>query len=221
MAKFLHGILCERTITKYDIDEAKAIHTKYLKDAATIGSKIHDWIESYINKENPEMPDEDNVLLGINAFLDWVKEYKVKFLNSELPIYSRKYDYCGTVDAIAIIKGKRYLVDYKTSTGLYNDVMLQTASYVSAYEEMGCGKITGRWAIRLEKRNDAEFKADMDEKGNPNAEYIPFEAVYLDHDKNDLKEDFDAFLNAQGLKNWDKTSAKKMEDYKQIGHKMN
>lgn len=214
MAKFLNNILSERSITTYDIDEAKKLHCKRLEQAATIGSKIHDWIEAYIKNKNPDMPEENNVLLGVNAFLEWVKKYKVKFLESEMFLYSRKYDYCGTSDAVAIINNKRVLIDYKTSPGLYNDVMLQTASYVQIYEEMGCGKIAGRWAIRLEKRTEKEFKNDMDEKGNVNVDYAPFEAIYLGNSGDTQKKDFQAFLAAKHLKEWDKESTQKLEEFK-------
>lgn len=224
MAKFLHEILCKRGINKYDIDKAKKLHTDKLQEAATTGSKVHDWIEEYIRKKNPEMPEEKNVLIGVNAFLDWVKENRVNFTEAEEPVYSKKYGYCGTLDAVAIIKGKRYLVDYKTGTGLYNDVMLQTASYVKGYEEMRGIKVYGRWTIRLEKRTEKEFKADMDEKGKPNAKYVSFEAINLDldpttgkHDKNLVDEDFAGFLYAKGLYDWDKKSGNRMSAYKKKG----
>jgi len=195
MARFLNEILSERNITEYDIAKAKKLHTEKLSTAGATGSKIHDWIEKYTRGEKPEMPEEENVLLGVNGFLEWVKQYKVKFQDSELFLYSRKHDYCGTADAIAMIGGKRVLVDYKTSTGLYNDVMLQTASYSKGYEEMIGNKIHGRWVIRLEKRTEEEFQADMDEKGKPNEKYVPFEAVYLDDNKEQMDKDFKAFLH--------------------------
>lgn len=206
MAKFLHGILCERGITKFDIDEAKALHTKALKDAGLVGTKIHDWIESYIKKENPVMPEEKNVIIGVNGFLDWIKKSKVKFIESETIIYSKQYDFSGKIDAIAIISNKRYLIDYKTGTGLYNDVLLQTAAYTKAYEEMTGTRIYGRWAIRIEKRDEEEFRADMDEKGKPNEKYVAFEAVYLDEDKEQIGKDYKAFLAFQIGFNWNKST---------------
>jgi len=108
------------------------------------------------------------------------------------------------MDALAIISGKKCLIDYKTGTGLYNDALLQTAGYVGAYEEMTGEKIYGRWAIRIEKRDENEFRADMDEKGKPNEKHVPFEAVYLDDDKKQIEKDYKAFLNFyEGFK-WNK-----------------
>lgn len=236
MHKFLGEVLDSRSITKYDLDEAKDLHRKRLEEAGTIGSKIHDWIESYCKGEQPGMPEEDDVLLGVTAFIDWVKENKVQFVESEMYLYSEKHDYCGMVDAVAKIKGsqKLYIIDYKTSNGLYNDVMLQTAAYASAYKEMTKRNVVGRWAIRLEKRSREQFKEEMDEKGLPNAEYVPFEAIYLDGDVEEKKEgrktlvvstgkhnpdlmfhDFEAWLHAKGLFTWNKGSEKRMEAYKE------
>lgn len=204
MARFLHEILEERGITKYDIDEAKKIHTQRLKEAGGVGSKIHDWCEAFAKGENPAMPEEKNVIIGVNGFLDWLNGSKAKITESEAIVYSKKHDFSGKVDAIAMIKGKRYLIDYKTGTGLYNDVLLQTAAYAGAYEEMTGNKIHGRWAIRIEKRDEDEFRADMDEKGNPNIEYAPFEAVYLDDNKKQMKEDYKVFLSFLNGFKWNK-----------------
>jgi len=184
----------ERGITKYDIDEAKKIHTQRLKEAGGFGTKIHDWCENYTKGLNPAMPEEKNVIVGVNGFLDWLNSSKAKITESETIVYSKKYDFSGKIDAVAMIKGKRYLIDYKTGTGLYNDVLLQTAAYAKSYEEMTGNKIHGRWAIRIEKRDEDEFRSDMDEKGAPNMEYLPFEAVYLDEDKEQIDSDYRAFL---------------------------
>ena len=204
MAKFLHAILCERGITKFDIDAAKTLHTKRLQEIGLVGTKIHDWIEAYVKKENPPMPEEKNVIIGINGFLDLVKKSKAKFIESEIIVYSKRYDYSGKIDAVALINNKRYLIDYKTGTGLYNDVLLQTAGYTKAYEEMNGTKIHGRWAIRIEKRDEDEFRADMDEKGKPNEKYVAFEPVYLDNDKGQVDKDYKAFLNFHEGFLWDK-----------------
>src|SRR3990167_3128262 len=204
MARFLCSILDKRGITKYDVDEAKILHTKHLKEAGTIGTKIHDWIEEYIKGKKPEMPEEKNIIIGVNGFLDWVKKIKVKFIESEILVYSKQYDFSGRLDAIAIIDGKRYLIDYKTGTGLYNDVLLQTAAYTAAYQEMTGNKIYGRWIIRIEKRDEDEFRADMDEKGRPNEKYLSFEAVYLDENKSKFEKDYSAFLNLWEIFKWNK-----------------
>lgn len=233
--KFLLEILSKRAVTKFDLEEARKLHTVRLQEAATAGNKIHDWCELYVKGKKPPMPEEDDVLIGVNAFLDWVTENKVKFVSAERLLYSMKYDYCGAADAVARLNGKKdlYLIDYKTSGGLYNDVMMQTAAYSKVHEEMGYGKIKGRYAVRLEKRTAEQFQLEMDEKGKPNEIYQPFEALYLDgevreekqgrktvlvptgkHDKALMDLDFDAYLHACGLFRWNKGSEKRINSYK-------
>lgn len=204
MYKFLISIKSTRDITVYDIKEAKDLHVQRLKDAATTGTKIHDYIESETKGEKPDMPQEENVLVGVNAWNDWKKQLKIKIKHSEMPLYSLKYDYCGTADAIITIGNKDYLLDYKTSKDVYSEVFLQTAAYAKAYEEMGYGKLHGRWEVRLEKRTEQEFEEEMNEKGLVNAEFRPFEAINLEYAPDAYERDFKGFLSARDLYLWNK-----------------
>lgn len=134
------------------------------EEAADLGSDIHDWAEKYIKfklKEKgaimPDMPDVKAVQVGVNAFLDWEKEHKVKFLSSERIVYSKKHDFIGRMDIEAKIDGELCLVDLKSSNGLYNGVLMQTVAYLKADEEESGREYTGRWAIRLSKYDEQEY----------------------------------------------------------------
>lgn len=142
------------------IKDASMLHKKAKEKAADIGTQIHDWIEHFI-KDNkaPELPKTKEVVHGINAFLEWVDQHKVKFLTSERCVYSKKYKYVGKMDADAIIGGKRCLIDYKSSKALYSSYHYQTAAYQMADEEESGKPYTGnRWLIRLGK-DDGTFEA--------------------------------------------------------------
>lgn len=206
VARIMHDRAMEileegREITREDVKMLRELHLVKLEKASTAGTKIHNWIEAYIKGEKPPMPQEQNVLNGVNAFLDWMKAMKVEALESEVVIYSKKYHYLGKLDLIARIGKKRYLLDFKTSKGVYNDVMLQTAAYQKAYEEAGGKPLDGRYEIRLEQRSEEEFRIEMDGKGKVNAVYKIFEPVLLD---TDVDEDFKGFLAAQELFKWNK-----------------
>lgn len=235
--KFLASVLTTRGITKFDLEEARKIHTVRTQEAAGAGTKVHDWIEHFIKGNNPSMPEEANVLNGVNAFLQWVEERDVHFVASEVILYSKKYDFCGQADFICYF-GKEwnqlFLGDFKASNGLYNDVMLQTAPYAKTIEEMGIIetmeqqgvdkkwlikakkegkkiKFAGRWAIRLEKRSPEEYQEEMDEKGVVNAQWQPFEAIPLDNDVFMLDEDFEAFLAFKKGFEWNKKTDARMK----------
>lgn len=222
---FLLKELKKGHITEELICAASYIDEIEKEEAAGFGSKIHGWCEQYIksklNKhvEMPEFPEEKQVQVGVNAFLDWEKEHEVKFVSSERMVYSKKYGYMGTLDIEAKIDGKLCLVDLKSSNGLYNSVNMQTAAYVMADQEESDRKYKGRWAIRLSKYDQQEYEERERQKkyikklvanyrGNeakeyPISPYEVFEAKFLDEKEGQLEYDFAAFLACMKLYKWD------------------
>jgi len=130
---------------KIDLDliyEACNQHNKKKEEAASIGTQVHDWAEKFsiAMRNGQEMPDirddfDDRVIMGINAFIDWYKEHKVKLIDAERLVYSKEHEFCGLADAIAEINGKLVLIDYKTAKGIYTDMYYQVAAYFLAYNE--------------------------------------------------------------------------------------
>lgn len=192
-------------ITKQIITTGSGLHTVKKKEAADIGTEIHDWIESYIKNEGAPMPRTKEAQIGVNAFLDWVSANKVKFISSERLVYSKKHDYIGTLDIEAKVNGKLCLIDIKSSNAIYNTYYLQTAAYVKADEEESKKKYEGRWIIRVAKETEKEYHSRMLEKGYDSfAEYQVFEAKYIDEEKKNMDRDFKAFLAAKELFQWNK-----------------
>ena len=181
--------------------QAREEADKQKNTAAEIGKAIHKWAEDYINKQNPEMPEDPKILTGVNNFLNWMERYKIKFIWSEKIIYSQKYNYVGTADIGIEIKGKKYLVDIKTGNALYPEVKLQTAAYLKALEEETGEKYEGRFALRISKETEEEYYKRM-EKKNLIPPYQIFEAVYLD----EVDFDFKGFLSAVNLYEWQKVA---------------
>lgn len=116
-------------------DEAKSAHYKKKVSAGNVGTFVHNWVEDYINGKNPATPVNPGIKAAIERFLAWQKEHKVKFLVAEQQVYSKKYNYTGTLDFICEIDGKMYIGDLKTSSGIYPEMMIQTAAYRYAREE--------------------------------------------------------------------------------------
>lgn len=210
-----------KKITEEDIYTACGLHEVRKQEAADIGTEIHDWAERYIRHklkedgaEMPEMPDKKEVQIGVNAFLDWEKEHKVKFVTTERVVYSKKHDFIGKMDIEAIIDGDLCLVDLKSSNGLYNSVCMQTAAYAKADEEAGHKEYAGRWAIRLAKETEKEYLAKWKKKNGKREKlgkepievppYQVFEAKYLDEGGSNIDRDYKAFIATMHLFNWDK-----------------
>lgn len=164
------------------IEESKKAHTKFLQKAATSGTLVHEWAEGFIKakteKDIPPMPKDIQVHNGVMAFLNWIDEYNVKFLSSERHIYSKKYGYAGIMDAEAIIKGKKCVVDFKTSSAIYPEMRFQVAAYQAAMEEETGKEYTGNKVLARFDKNTGEFEA---------------------HEFGDHKKDFKAFVAALTL----------------------
>ena len=174
-------------ISEEVIDLACKQHQIKKEEAASKGTEVHKWAEEYISGKNPELPKDEKVLNGVTAFLSWVKENNIKFKESERMVYSKKHDYVGTLDAVAVIHGKTSLIDFKTSNGVYSTMHYQVAAYQMAYEEETGKELSGpRYIIRFDK-----------DTGD-------FHVVNLDEDEKNYKKDCAAFLAALTLKRREK-----------------
>lgn len=198
---------------------AKEESERVKKEAGDIGSQIHKWIEQYIKGESPEMPNDDRVITGVNAFLDWVEENDPQFICSEKIVYSKKYRVVGTLDFAAKLrkgklKGKKLLGDTKTGNDLYEEVKMQTAGYQGADEEEAGKKLyDGRIVLRVSKESEEEYMERMGKKKYLKTipPYKVFEAIYLDEDPGEFERDYNAFINAVNLYRW-KQAASKFKD---------
>jgi len=139
-------------------DEAKSAHRKKKEYAGELGTIVHNWVEDYINGKEPAMPINKDLSDSVQKFLDWEKEHDVKFLVAEQQIYSRKYIFTGTLDFICVIDGEMYIGDLKTSSGVYMEMLLQTAAYRFARtEEYPEEKYKGLVIVRVGK-DDGELE---------------------------------------------------------------
>ena len=226
---FLLNKLAEGVVINEDLAIEAVIQNDVAKDASVdIGKEMHDWLEKYIKfklKEKgytsiPDIPNIPEAITGVNSFLAWEKDMKPKYVSSERMVYSMKHDHMGTMDIELIVDKQLCLGDFKSSNGLYNSVRLQTASYVKADEEENKSKkYQGRWAFRFSKYTEAEYMKREERKKVIKAHiarikgkepkdyeispYQAFEARFLDKNKGMLEDDFDNFLHAKALYEWD------------------
>lgn len=144
------------------VQEAMAQYTVKRDEAASKGELVHAYAESYAQAKirgqampviGEDLPDE--VISGINGFLDFINQHKVKFLEVERLVYSRKWGYAGLFDALIEIDGKKILADWKTSSGRYPEMNAQVAAYRAAYEEEMGVTLDGSMIVRFDKESGA------------------------------------------------------------------
>ena len=122
-----------------EIMKACDLYNAKKDEALDTGTIVHDFCERYVKSQikgieaefdisaHMETIKDEAAINGITAFVDWVCQHDIVWLDSERVIYSKQWNYVGTFDAVAIIDGKKYLIDFKTSTRVNTEYGMQTA----------------------------------------------------------------------------------------------
>lgn len=112
--------------------------------ACDVGTCAHSMVEASIAGRAPyEVPelkqlDDNGQLQAQSAFenyREWAAQSRLEIVAQEMQLVSEKYRFGGTPDAIGKIDGVLCLVDWKTSSGVYADFLLQLAAYRLLWEE--------------------------------------------------------------------------------------
>jgi len=146
-----------------DIEASKSAWREKRDKSAEKGTIIHDLVSQYINfklgvnKKAPAMPKDEQVENAYLAFRDWEAEHNVKFIATEVLVYSKKYNFVGTLDCIAEVNGEYCLIDFKSGNGIYWDYILQVSGYGIAHEEETEKPFDRCWIVRF-GQNDANFQ---------------------------------------------------------------
>ena len=122
------------TITPQLANEIVTASSKEAEESARIGTEMHDIIERLLRGEDVnDVPDQ--LEPAVRAWLKWRKEFiEWELVATEVGVYN-PYS-AGQVDAL-FRKGNDYLVvDWKTSSGLYDSSFLQVAAYAKALSHM-------------------------------------------------------------------------------------
>lgn len=145
-------------------------YKKELEDAAIIGTVAHAFCEyvlsndktilEEIDKELENMSDEmsEKTHNAISSFMQWWSDNKeyVEPISTELQLSCE--DYGGTADLICKYKGKRMILDYKTSSSFYMTQYLQLAAYAKMYKKKYNKKISDVAVLRLDKKHGKKAK---------------------------------------------------------------
>ena len=108
-------------------------------EAADVGTLVHALVEADLRGEkHPPIPAalEDRVISGYSAWLDWWRQSMIEVVATEIPLVSERYRFGGTPDAIGRDPaGRTVLLDWKTSNGVYTDMLIQLAAYGALWAE--------------------------------------------------------------------------------------
>ncbi len=106
--------------------------------ANAIGTKFHSVAERLAKGEWVADQLSSRLYKMANQFEDWRFANGLRVEKTELHVVSNAYKFHGTFDATGYLADKPRtlaLFDWKTSSGIYEDMQLQLAAYAQAYKE--------------------------------------------------------------------------------------
>jgi|SRR6185369_3649582 len=141
-------------------------------DAAQAGTIAHALVEYHITgksdaeitamieaeKVSPEILERAN--RAYENYLNWERTTKLSVVKTEMALVSEKYKFGGTFDGIAVVEidGVRSLADWKTSSAIYRDALVQVAAYKALWEENFPDQpIEGGFHLCRFSRDEADF----------------------------------------------------------------
>ena len=133
--------------------EAKSENDRIKETAGDIGSDLHELYEKW-KLGKPFIEPKDNIIKPMFDKLRKFDEYiGIKPIYIEKKIYSKKYNYAGTLDLICTTKksNELTLIDWKTSKAIYDNYIYQPMAYKFAFEEETGEKIKSMKIIRIPK----------------------------------------------------------------------
>lgn len=134
-------VVKDKTLTTQLLNEAAKAYTRKSDKGMDVGKEVHAAIESFLKNEDVYIPANEGGK-AFNSFVKWFNDTAPRVIATEQPVYSRKYGYAGTFDALLEIDGKIVLCDIKTTNasrtaplGIYPEYFLQLGGYSYAYTE--------------------------------------------------------------------------------------
>lgn len=138
-----------RILRPLTIDKYKDIPPHFLALAAKFGKEAHANIEMFEELGADEAAEEDirellysgNHQNVFNQYLTWKEKNQVEVLETEKVVFNVEDRYFGYVDTIAMVNGKKTIIDLKTRSKLGSDdnymvETLQLMLYRDAYFQM-------------------------------------------------------------------------------------
>ena len=132
------------------IDEILTSHTGEAQRSAEIGTQVHTYIDKLLKDEDVnDIPHQ--LEPAIQGFLKWRRKYiDWEYIGSELGVYSTKYAVAGTIDALFNTPDGYVIVDWKTSSGIYDSHAIQVSVYAEAFRDMTKKrKLAGAMVVRF------------------------------------------------------------------------
>ena len=136
------------------------VYPPLLNRATDFGTAVHLMTELW-DRGRLDIKSLDKALIPyLNGWKQFLKDYGIEINPDEIEkrFVSKRYRFHGRPDRWPVIKGKRTLIDIKSSTQMYAATEIQTAGYQILLEENGI-KVKQRWGVQL--REDGTYNIEV------------------------------------------------------------
>ena len=116
--------------------------SKFVDEKAAIGTLAHQMIADYLRGEKTDTGEYSKVQIdqaenAVLSFFEWEKTHHIEPILIEEPMVSEIFCFGGTIDCLGRVNDKLYLIDLKTSGGIYPEMLIQLAAYKQLLTEHG------------------------------------------------------------------------------------
>lgn len=133
---------------------------RILEHAAQRGTAVHLATEFYDDGDLDEESIDPEILPYVEAWRRFREESGFTVERSEVRVYSPRHGYAGTVDAIGYMRGRRIMVEKKTTAQLHPATAIQVSAYYRAFNESALPGKRVRSACSVWLRRDGTYRFD-------------------------------------------------------------
>ena len=163
-----------------------------VKSAGRRGTNVHQLTEDYDNGfecnllgENGQPRFSMDEWSMFERYVDFSTRFNPQHELIEQQVLSHQLGFAGTIDRVAVIDGRRYMIDIKTSNGIYNSYWLQLAAYrqaLSLQAGVMCDGVAILWLNAKTRSNGKSGDVQgngwqLVTKGDTSSEWALFQSV--------------------------------------------
>lgn len=182
--------------------QAKGAANEIKMNAARRGTAVHHLIEGKSREElTIEEGDWDSVGPMYESFELWKKDRNFTAIANEVPVWSDKHGFKGTLDCIGWVDGRLELLDWKSSNHMGLDYRMQVAAYWYGLKESADPEFMEEYGSKLQGIRIVRFGGRSD-KESQIKDLVQYEELIVDGEE-EISIDFNAFLACKRLYDWD------------------
>lgn len=153
--------------------DLNSYHHGVLSDAGELGDSVHEWVEADLFQlPFPDVSNRNEKFWQcVAAWNEFKSQHEIVPHRVENTVWNNSGDglgYAGTFDLLLEIDGVMYLIDIKTSRGLYSSTWMQLAALYNApilldEDENGVDRFIKGWQLPIKKLAVIHIRPDDDD----------------------------------------------------------